>query len=286
MNAENENNTLREWRENSSHWVTYSDLLHSMFAPVTRALILEAGISDGQSVLDVAGGAGEPSLTIAQVVGPSGSVTCTDAIEEMLTGASAKAKSLGLDNITFRQCVADTLPFSTDSFDRAVSRLGAMFFPDPLNALQEMLRVIKPGGKLCLVVWHKSELNPFCSLTSKVMARHIESPATDPNAPGVFQFAESGKLAGFLSKAGATDVRERLLEFRIEAPISFAEYWQLRSHTSGTLREQLATLSDEETRDVEVEVEEEGSRFFHNGQMSFPAAMLVVTGTKIDTKGL
>ena len=62
-----------------------------MFAPLTEALIEQAGIHEGQSVLDVAGGTGEPSLTIAEVVGPGGSVTCTDAVPEMVETARSEA---------------------------------------------------------------------------------------------------------------------------------------------------------------------------------------------------
>lgn len=75
--------TLHEWRESAKYWNKHSSTIHSMFGPLTRALIEDAGIKTGHLVLDVAGGAGEPSLTIAGVVGPTGSVMCTDAVEEM-----------------------------------------------------------------------------------------------------------------------------------------------------------------------------------------------------------
>ena len=86
MNSES---IINEWRDTAKHWVKHSNTIRTMFAPVTRALIEKAGIHEGQSVLDVAGGAGEPSLTIAHVVGPRGSVTCTDAVAEMVEAAKA-----------------------------------------------------------------------------------------------------------------------------------------------------------------------------------------------------
>jgi len=57
--------TLREWRESAPYWEKHRDTIRTMFAPLTQALIDEAGIVAGQSVLDVAGGPGEPSLAIA-----------------------------------------------------------------------------------------------------------------------------------------------------------------------------------------------------------------------------
>src|SRR4030095_7617752 len=144
---------------------------------------------------DVAGGAGEPSLTIAKTVGPTGSVTCTDVTAEMVAAAQSEAQRHGGTNITFTQCPADSPPFESNSFEAGVCRLGVMFFPDPLAGLSEMLRVAKPEGWLTLAVWDKAELNPFSYLITNVLARHL-GPATpaDPNAPDAFRFAEYGSL--------------------------------------------------------------------------------------------
>lgn len=74
------NEVLREWRESAFYWQKHLPTIQTMFQPVTQALIEGAGIVEGDAVLDVAGGSGEPSLTIAETVGPTGSVTCTDAV--------------------------------------------------------------------------------------------------------------------------------------------------------------------------------------------------------------
>ncbi len=280
MGAIESNDTLREWRESAQHWEKHAQTLRTMFAPITRALIEEAGIAEGQSVLDVAGGPGEPSLTIAKVVGPTGSVTCTDAVAEMVAAAESEARRRGLTKIKFRQCTADSLPFESSEFAAVVSRLGVMFFPDPLVALREMLRVTKSGCAVSLAVWDRSELNPFFYVVTDVISRYVETASADPNAPGAFRFAEPGKLAGILSDAGATGVRERSLMFRMEAPISREEFWELRSETSGTLREKLASLTVGQARRAAIEVQEAVREFFPNERMSLPAHMIIVTGIK------
>jgi SAM-dependent methyltransferase len=277
MTSTQPNEALREWHDNATHWVKHADTIRLMFAPVTRALIAEADIRPCQSVIDVAGGAGEPALTIAQHVGESGSVMCTDAVAEMIAGARSKAEVLGLKNVEFRQCEAQSLPFLDHTYDAAVSRLGIMFVADPAAALKEMVRVTKPGGTVSLVVWHKSELNPFCYLISNVMSHHVASPPADPDAPNAFRFAEPGKLARALSAAGAVDVRELVLDFHLEAPISTAGFWKLRSATSGTLREKLATLPPSQVQRIAIEAQDAVSPFFPNNEMSFPAKMLLVT---------
>src|ERR1041384_4703536 len=182
--------TLREWTESAPYWEKYGSLIRAMFAPVTSALIEDAGIHEGQTVLDVAGGAGEPSLTIAETVSPRGSVVCTDAVADMVRAAERAAHRRGIRNVSFRQCGVDLLPFDSDSFDIVVCRLGVMFFPDPLSGLREMLRVTKPRGRLALAAWHRSDLNPFCSSVSDALSHFVEMPQVDPDAPGAFRFSD------------------------------------------------------------------------------------------------
>src|SRR3984893_5021352 len=152
---------LREWRESAHYWQKHAGTIRTMFGPITQALIEDADISEGDAVLDVAGGAGEPSLTIAETVGPTGSVTCTDAAPEMVAAAESEAQRREITNVAFKQCAADSLPFESNSFDAVVSRLGVMFFPNPVAALREMLRVTKREGVITLAMWSKSELNAF-----------------------------------------------------------------------------------------------------------------------------
>ncbi len=280
MSAFQSNHPLQEWSESAAFWEKHAATIHQIFAPVTRALIESAAIAAGQNVLDVAGGAGEPSLTIADVIGPSGFVTCTDAVENMVRAAENEARRRNITNVRFHQCAADSVPFPDNSFDAVVSRLGVMFFPDPLLALHEMLRVTKPGGSLALVVWDQSEVNPFLHLISTVVSRHVEPAPADADAPGAFRFAEHGKLAAVLSAANATNVHERGLQFQIEAPITFAQFWELRSETSATLRDKMSALSSAQMHSVITEAEEATRDFFVTGKMSFPAAMIIVSGKK------
>jgi len=272
---------LREWRESAFYWQKHADTIRTMFGPITRALIEDAEIVEGDAVLDVAGGAGEPSLTIAKTVGPTGSVTCTDVTAEMVAAAQSEAQRHGVTNISFKQCAADSLPFENNSFDAVVCRLGIMFFPDPVAGLREMLRVAKREGILSLVVWDKGELNPFSYLITDVLARHFGAPApADPNAPGAFRFAEHGSLARILIDAGAADVEERVLKFQIAAPISLEQFWELRSETSGTLREKLATLPGQQRNLIAQEAQEAVRQYFSSGQLSVPAQMIIVTGRR------
>jgi len=270
---------LQEWHNSAPFWQKHETTIREMFAPLTAALIEEARIVAGCKVLDVAGGAGEPSLTIADVVGPSGKVIYTDPIAKMVATARTEAERRGLNNLEFHQCPAESLPFADDSFDAVVCRLGAMFFTDALAALREMLRVTRPAGRLSLAVWYRSDLNPYFYEVTDVVSRYIPAPGASSTSDA-FQFAELGKLAGILQQAGAADVRERVLEFEIAAPISLQEFWVMRTEVSGTLREKLNAASSEVRRRIKEDVLAAVGKYFPQNRMKFPGQMLLVSGTK------
>jgi SAM-dependent methyltransferase len=198
----------------------------------------------------------------------------------MVAVAEREALARGLKNMQFRQCTADSLPFADESFDVAVSRLGVMFFPDPVAAVREMLRVITPGGRVALAVWGKSELNPYSYVVTGVVSRYVPAVPVAPDAPDAFRFAEPGKLAGVLKDAGGIDVTQRVVKFDMAAPLSPEEFWDMRSEISESLREKLKTLSSEYRGRLADEVQEAVREFFPDGQMRFPAQMLIVSGAK------
>lgn len=278
--SDNERNVLQEWRGSAPYWEKNADTIRAMFAPITLALIAAAGISRGQSVLDLAGGTGEPSLTIAELIGESGRVVCSDAVAEMVAIAERQAARRKLSNIEFRRCPADSLPFPDNEFDVVVSRLGAMFFPDMSAAISEMLRVTTPGGRVTFAVWGMKEANPFFSAVTEVMSRYVESPPEDPDAPGAFRFAESGKLARLLGAAGAVDIIEQTIAFQIQAALTLRQFWPLRVEISDSLRARVAKLAPAQLPRVAEEVEESVREYFPDGQMSFPAQVIIVGAKK------
>src|ERR1700740_653668 len=106
---------------------------HSQIAAFTRgatdALVEAAHLRPGQRVLELACGVGDPALSIAAEIAPSGSVTATDLGPGMMSLAEELARKKGLTNIEFREANAESLPFPDASYDRLTCRFGLMFFP-------------------------------------------------------------------------------------------------------------------------------------------------------------
>src|ERR1700724_3530237 len=216
------------WRDSAPFWEKHREIIRQMFAPVTQALVEDGLISRGHAVLDIATGPGEPALTIAALVGPEGKVFGIDPAPEMVEAARRATDHLGFRNAQFDVASADRLPFLPDTFDAVVSRFGVMFFPSPVDAVREMLRVLKPGRKLALAVWHFADRNPFHYTFSQVIERYVDSPPPLPDAPDAFRFANPGKLRDVLTEAGARAPSERLLQFTVQAPISVEDFWTVR----------------------------------------------------------
>jgi ubiquinone/menaquinone biosynthesis C-methylase UbiE len=271
---------LNRWSGSAPFWEKHRDLIRQMFAPVTQALAEDAQIASQYSVLDIATGPGEPALSLAGLVGPSGRIFGIDPIPEMVAAARRAADRLALKNVQFDVAFADPLSFPADTFDAVVSRFGVMFFPAPLDAVREMLRVLKPGRKLALAVWHFAENNPFHYAVARVVERFVDSPTPAPDAPDAFRFARPGKLLGVLAEAGAMSPSERLLQFTIQASTSVEDFWTLRCEMSEKLREKLATLTSEQLTEVKRQALEVLRGYSTERGMSFLGEVLIVNGTK------
>ncbi len=271
---------INRWSGSAPYWEKHSDIIRQMFAPITHALVEDAQIGSQQAVLDVATGPGEPALSVAALIGPEGKAFGIDPVPGMVEAARRAADRLGLKNTQFDVAYADKLPFSADTFDAVISRFGVMFFPSPVNAVREMLRVLKPGRKLALAVWHFADRNPFHYTLSRVVDRYVAPPPVAPDALDTFRFADPGKLGRVLTEAGATAISERLFQFNIQAPISVEDYWSLRLEMSEKLREKLATLSQEQANEAKREVLEGFREHSTDWGMNFPAEVLIVSGTK------
>lgn len=275
-----EKEVLNRWTEAAPFWEKHREVIRQMFRPVAAALIEDGLIRSGCSVLDVATGPGEPALTIASSVGPAGKVFGIDPVPQMVDAARRAADHLGLRNAQFDVALADRLPFPAGTFDSVVSRFGVMFFPSPVDAVREMLRVLKPGKKLALAVWRPAEENPFFYALSRIMDRYVDSPAPPPDAPDTFRFAGPRKLRDVLDQAGALSSSERILQFVIEAPISVEDLWTLRCEMSETLRKKAALLSTGQLAEVRREALDAFRAYSTGGGLRFPANVLIVSGTK------
>jgi len=178
---------------------------------VSDALIDAARIAQGQAVLDLASGTGEPALTIAKLVGPTGRVAGTDVSDGMLGVARDFARRDGIENAEFVACDAESLPFGDASFDVVTSRMGVMFFIDVARVLAEVRRVLRPGGRAAFAAWGPWSESTMFSACLDPFARRATPPDPPPDAPHPLRYAAAGTLSSALRAAGFNDVAEETL---------------------------------------------------------------------------
>lgn len=130
-----------------------SHLAAAMFVPMAEALVDAVAVRPGEAVLDVACGPGTVAGLAAARVGLRGGVTGCDVSIDMLAVARAKPAQPDAASIDYVEAPAARLPFAGGSFDAVTCQQGLQFFPDRVAALAEMRRVLKPGGRLGIVVF-------------------------------------------------------------------------------------------------------------------------------------
>jgi SAM-dependent methyltransferase len=170
--------------------------LFAQWGPIVAA---EAGVRKGDRVLDVACGTGALALAAAAIAGPSGSVVGLDANPEML--AVARRKPVAIE---WLDGSAEALPFADNSFDAVVSQFGFMFFEDKPKALTEMMRVVKPGGRLAVAVCDAVENSPgygaFALLLDRLFGKEVGDAFRAP-----FSLGDAGRLHEICGEAGIAD---------------------------------------------------------------------------------
>jgi ubiquinone/menaquinone biosynthesis C-methylase UbiE len=184
---------------------------------VGETLAETADIRGGERVLDVAAGNGNASLAAARRFAD---VTSTDYVPALLDKAAARAQAEGLA-MTFQVADVEELPFADRSFDVVLSTFGAMFAPDHQRTADEMLRVLRPGGRLGMTNWTPES---FIGQLFKMIGRHVPPPAglQSPAAWGT----EAHCAALFGTRAGAMRGERRQFNFRYRSAAHFVQVFR------------------------------------------------------------
>ena len=216
-----------EWRSAATGWRKWHDVVEAAEGGQRHSakLVELARVKAGDVVLDVAGGYGEPSLTAAQVVGPSGRVVCTDISPEMLAFGQERAAAAGLANIEFIVSDAEQLDFAKESFDAILSRAGLMFLTDVAGTLERLHTFLRPGGRLAASVWGPpAAVQMMAGLP--ILIDELKLPPPPPGRPGVFALADADRLAALVAGAGFRHVATGTLNvvFATDTPEQYTAF--------------------------------------------------------------
>lgn len=216
-----------DWQVAAPGWRKWYDMLEAGGEIVSRTLVEQAGVGPGDTVLDVATGYGEPALTAARLVAPTGRVLATDIAADMLDFGRERAAQAGLNNVEFLEADAEALRFDEGAFDAILSRQGLQFLPDVSATLERFHNFLKRDGRLAGAVWGPPDTVQFARPVSVILAA-LDLPAPPPAGPGIFALADRHRLAQVVVDAGFRDVETGTLTavYETRSPEDFTQWAQ------------------------------------------------------------
>jgi ubiquinone/menaquinone biosynthesis C-methylase UbiE len=269
---------LDRWERSAAGWSRHADAVQEFGMRVSVWMVEHLNLQPGQQVLELACGPGDTGFLAAELVRPGGTLISSDGAQAMLGVAMGRARDLGVSNVEFKRIDLEWIDLPTASVDAALCRWGLMFTEDPATALQEVRRVLRPGGRIALAVWDEPALNEWATLATRALVElgHLEPP--DPTQPGMFALADRGRLQELLEAAGFVEAAVEAVEL-VRSEASVAAYVQATLDLNRPLADLRQSLPDREWTDVTDKIASLARPFTgEDGSLRFPASSLVATG--------
>jgi ubiquinone/menaquinone biosynthesis C-methylase UbiE len=277
--AQYKQTTYEQWQAAAEAWYKWDPAINNWLGKPTDEMIKLAGIAPGHHVLDIAAGAGGQSVAVARMVGETGYVLASDISPNILSYARRMACKAKMYNIETRAMDGEHLDCKDESFDAVISRVGLIYFPDQLQALKEMHRVLKPGGKIAHIVYSTADKNSFFSIPVSIIRNRAKLPPPAPGQPGPFSLGADGAILKLYSEAGFKNNHS----VKVNSPVrmsSAKECVQFEKDSFGALHQMMKNLSEEEKQSVWAEIEKQLTSFESDKVFTGPCEMIVAVGEK------
>jgi SAM-dependent methyltransferase len=266
--------TRDTWNESADEYAPIAANLDLWNEDLMRA----ASPREGDRALDVATGLGEPAFTLARAVAPRGSVLGIDLAERMVEKGNALARQRGVANLRFEVMDAEKLELPDASFDLVACRFGLQIVTDPDRVLDEMGRVLKPGGRLAATVWGPGERCPALHVIVGPMLKHAEPDETG-YLPTPYEMGGEGELVAKLGEHGFVDAREERVTraWTFASPDAYLHGVLKGTPIGHSLGEEDPPVQEEVLRDTRANLERYRQP---DGRIVAPAEAVVVSARK------
>jgi SAM-dependent methyltransferase len=229
----------------------------------------------GQTLLELAAGTGETGFLAAGRLGEAGRLISSDFSPEMVRAAERVAKELGISNAEFRVLDAGCIELDDASVDGVLCRYSYMLMGEPLRALRETRRVLRPGGRVAFSTWGEPGRNPWMTLSAGLMIERGLMEPFSSDGPGMFAMPDAETITPLLTEAGfgKVEVEQMEVSWRFDGS---DELWIFASELQGPIALAIESLDDEERRAVRAAIEERASQFATDGDYELPGLSINV----------
>jgi ubiquinone/menaquinone biosynthesis C-methylase UbiE len=201
-------------------FIKYKHVLVGGLTKHSDAIFPKLEVNDGERVMDAGAGFGDTAIMLAKRVGPNGHVIAIDCCDAFLDYGRRDAAAEGIVNIHFVEADVQVHPFKPDC-DLVFSRFGTMFFQNPVAAMRNMRRALRPGGRFTMIVWRRIEDNPWLGAAKAIALEHLPQPGADARTcgPGPFSMADEDVVTAQMMAAGYSEIAFE----RVDAPVRMGD---------------------------------------------------------------
>lgn len=199
-------------------WVDEQALLDQMLEPFEDLLVAEVAAASPRRVLDVGCGAGGTTLAAARLLGDAGRCIGVDISAPLIDAARLRAEREGIA-VDFIRADAQEHAFEPASYDMLISRMGVMFFDDPVRAFTNLRRAAADGAAMRFIVWRSAAENPFMTTAERAVAPLLPDVALrPPGVPGQFSLADASRVTQILEESRWTAIDMRPIDVDCTLP--------------------------------------------------------------------
>jgi ubiquinone/menaquinone biosynthesis C-methylase UbiE len=283
LKEDDQSDFVKFWNEVlATKFNKYQNILMDGLSYHSHIPLSELHLEPGSRALDVGCGWGDTAIELAEKTGDKGEVVGMDCVDIFMEYGRQEAKSRGINNLSFQTEDVEIYPFQGD-FDFVFSRFGMMFFSNPVFALRNIRKALKPGGKIMFIVWRTIDDNPWFGVPKQTLLNFLPPPGDGglTCGPGPFSMAGQEMVTKQLHAAGFESVSHQRTDGKVMVgtDVDQAIGFQLAIGPAGEIYREAGDLATEKDDEIRAALSRELSPFQTEKGIMMDSSSWAITAT-------